>query len=703
MAAPILVVDDLSVSYPADNGRLQALQHIGFSIAPGQALGLVGESGSGKSTAAMAVLGLLDKAARVDTGSVRFRGEDLYAMDDESRRKIRGDKISIVFQDPFTSLNPSLRVGRQIVEPLVMHRGLSEDAARAEAARLLAEVGIPDPARMLRSYPHELSGGMKQRAMIAIALACEPELLILDEPTTALDVTVEAQILDLLDALRRSRSLAILFISHNLGVVSRTCDDICVLYAGQLIERGATREVLANPRHPYTKGLLASLPVIGGVRHRLEPIPGRLPDLTEPQSGCIFQPRCHFALPPCAQPQPPVQQAPGHEARCWRAQELAGTPWQVNDAAEVLRKVHLPPAASQPVLVQADDIRKTFHLGGWFDSLRLDLHGGGFPIKRVPQITRAIDGVSLRIAPGEIVGLVGESGCGKTTLGRCLIDLVTPTGGTVRIDGEDLLTASPAQRRELRQKAQIVFQNPDSSLNPRKTVRDIIGRPLELFGLAEGDAVERRVMELLDMVRLAPRYADRYPHQMSGGEKQRVGIARALATNPKFVVCDEAVSALDVSVQASVLNLLSDLRDQLGVAYLFISHDLSVISHIADRICVMYRGAIVEEGPTEQVLAPPHHPYTEALLAAVPVVGATSRRHVVPRAANDGAPAQVPGAGCRFSSRCQHRIGVICDTIAPPVRQGVDGHRVLCHIPLEDLRTRAREAVLNEDIAAQAV
>jgi len=614
-----LDVRGLSVSYGGDGDRVRVLHGVDLRVGRGRALGIVGESGSGKSTAALAVLGLLDKGAAIDAGQVLLDGRDLYASTPEERRRLRGGKVSIVFQDPFTTLNPAIRVGRQIAEPLIMHRGMSEAEAEAETLRLLREVGIADPARMAASYPHQLSGGMKQRALIASALGCDPDLLILDEPTTALDVTIEAQILDLLEELRRTRALSILFISHNLGVVSRICDDICVLYAGRVVEQGPTATVLSQPRHPYTKGLLASLPSLSVERRRLEAIPGRLPDQHQPPPGCIFAPRCHFAEARCtAEPQALHDAGDGTRNRCRRSAELRDTPWRAEAGASVAR---LPPAADAPTVVDARGIARHFRSGSLVDALSLRWEGWRPRVAYRPHGVRAVDDVSLTIRAGEIVGLVGESGSGKTTLGRCLIDLVSPTAGEIRIDGQSLLAASRSAKRALLRNAQIIFQNPDSSLNPRMTVAEIVGRPLDQIGTP---AAERRtrVLELLDLVRLGQRYAGRYPHQMSGGEKQRVGIARALATRPKFIVCDEAVSALDVSVQASVLNLLLDLRDQFGLAYLFITHDLSVVSYVADRICVMRNGRLVEEGPTATILRSPQHPYTTALLAAVPRVRA---------------------------------------------------------------------------------
>lgn len=619
MTDHVLKVEDLSVSFPQSGGRTRILHDVNFALERGKVLGIVGESGSGKSTAALAVLGLLDNGGSIDSGRVVIDGEDLYAKSAEERRQLRGGKVSIVFQDPFTTLNPALRVGRQIAEPLVMHRGMTETEARAETLRLLKEVGIPDPERMAASYPHQLSGGMKQRALIASALACDPDVLILDEPTTALDVTIEAQILDLLDHLRITRSLSMLFISHNLGVVSRICDEICVLYAGRVVEYGKSASILTEPRHPYTKGLLASLPKMSRERHRLQPIPGRLPDVRTALAGCVFAPRCHFAEERCRTTAPAIEPIGRNvAAACWRAGELEKTPWRVESGEAIPRRNDAAAGGGNPIIV-ARDVERTFQAGGAMDGVSFSFDGWMPRMSFGRRVVRAVDKVSLTIHEGEIVGLVGESGSGKTTLGRCLIDLISPTAGEVEIDGAQLLNASRSAKRDLLKRAQIIFQNPDSSLNPRKSIGETLERPLELVGLGREER-RKRVTELLDLVRLDASYAERYPHQMSGGEKQRVGIARALSTNPRFIVCDEAVSALDVSVQASILNLLLDLRERFKLAYLFITHDLSVVSYIADRICVMRQGTIVEVGSTEAIIDSPQHPYTKALLAAVPKV-----------------------------------------------------------------------------------
>ena len=706
---PALMIDGLSVAYNTPRGWLKALDDVSLSIPHRGALGLVGESGSGKSSVVMALLGLLDAGTRVSARHVVFDGQDLLA----NAPALRGRRIGVVFQDTSAVLNPARTIGRQLVEPLLVHLRLTLRQARTRALELLDETGIVGPIQVMDCYPHQLSGGMKQRVAIASALATEPDLLLLDEPTTALDVTVEAQILDLLDRLRARHGMSMLLVSHNLGIVDRLCDQVSVLYAGRVAETGPAARVLDRPRHPYTKGLLAALPRPDRAPQRLSPIAGGLPDLTVADPGCNFRPRCPFAAAGCEQPQ--TMPATEHQARCHRVADIAALPWPsdapaaASPAAEARRgtlpvPARLLPTASLPTgtpptaplptappptgtlrtgppptkylatgpLVQAIGLRRRFATGGL-------LHRA---FGRADHGILAVDDVSLAIAAGEIVGLVGESGCGKSTLGRLLLRLVPADAGTLQFDG----AAIPARPGTgFRRRAQIVFQNPDTALNPRQTVAAILRRPLQRFGLAHGEASRREIGRLLELVRLSPSHADRYPHQLSGGEKQRVGIARALASQPDFLVCDEAVSALDVSVQAAVLNLLRDLRDRLGLAYLFISHDIGVITHIADRVAVMYRGVLVEQGDVRNVLHPPYHPYTELLLSSVPIIG-KHRGSIPVEQSAERVDAVIDTAGCKFAARCARKLGPICDGTAPPWREVEPGHRIRCHIPLEVLR-----------------
>ena len=609
---------------------------------------------------------------RKSAGAILFEGHNLAELTPAQRRSILGRRIGAVFQDPFTALNPALRVGRQIAEPMVQHLGIPLSEALGRAAVALQEMGIDRADDVARAFPHQLSGGMKQRALIAAAIACEPPLLILDEPTTALDVTVEAQILSLLSRLRRDKGIALLFISHNLGVVRRLCDDVAVMYASQLVEFGNVRRALEQPAHPYSKGLLASRPPLAAASrdNRLAAIDGQMPTTAEPDAGCVFAPRCPFHEPLCsAGPQPLTITPDGHRVRCWKADAVGPWPRQqvVAGAAPAFRR--------GDALVNATRLSKTFDASRGLTAWRLSVAGGRPQVYRRPRRVPAVNDVSLSISPGEVLGLVGESGCGKSTFGRLLLQLLRQSDGSVEFDGADLARLPAQALTPFRKQAQIVFQNVGSSLNPRLSVGEALERPLALFSLAKPRDRIRRVEALLDMVRLPAAYRKRFPHQLSGGERQRVAIARALATEPRFIVCDEPVSALDVSVQAAIVNLLADLRDAFGLSYLFISHDLAVVAQLSDRVAVMYRGRICEIGTAAEVLAPPHHPYTRMLLAS-----AADDEPVLEPAV--GGMAAAAHRGCVFATRCPHKLGPVCDTTPPPLRTLTASHAIACHLDI---------------------
>lgn len=683
MSAPILEVDSLRTQFATARGLVRAVEDVSFSIEPGQVMGLVGESGSGKSTVALSILRLLGPGGRIVSGAVRFRAQDLVALPERAVRELRGNRLAMVFQDPLTSLTPSLRIGEQLAETIVTHQHVSRDEAWRRSVEMLEQVGLPDAALRAKQFPHQFSGGMRQRVSIALALSCKPDLLILDEPTTALDVTIQAQILDLLAQLRDELKVSMLFITHDLGVIVRICDSVCVLYAGSVVEQATTRDLFKHPLHPYAKGLLASIPDLSlAGRRRLPYIPGRVPDLVNPPSGCVFQPRCPFAEDRCALPQPLVALRNGHRVACWKHDALIDVPWPVQHAARAVAQ-----RGEATSLLTVQELRKDYTLTGFWDSLKIVRKTGAAPrLAFDPKKLRAVDEVSFTLASGETLGLVGESGCGKSTLGRVLVGLVDPTGGEVRMAGRNTATMTHSELKRYLKDVQIIFQNPESSLNPRKTVGEIVARPIVLYRLAHGREIVQRVEGLLDTVQLSQAYAGRYPHQLSGGEKQRVGIARALAAEPRLIICDEPISALDVSVRASILNLLDELKERFGLSYLFIAHDLAVVKHISDRIAVMYRGRIAEIGTVEEVFSPPYHPYTQALLSAIPIPDYAERnRRRIPL------PGSVHGLsaaarGCNFQDRCQVKIGAICEQATPPIVEPSPGHQIACHHDISFLR-----------------
>lgn len=601
---PTLRIRDLSISYGDPANALRAVRNVSLDIAPGEAYGLIGESGSGKSTLASAVMGDV-MGGRIESGAIFFQERDLIAMRPREWRDLRGNQIAMVYQDPMNALNPAIRLGEQVAETLRRHKGLSRARAWARAVELFTQVRLPDPEGIAWRYPHQISGGQQQRVVIAMAIACDAQLLIMDEPTTGLDVTTEAHILDLIQELRQRLGISILFISHNLRVVARVCDRVGILYAGQLIEEGPAEAVLETPSHPYAIGLRAAMPEISGpVARRLASIPGRLPDLHTVPDGCIFAERCYLVEDRCRSGEPPIQHnGARHSSRC----------------------IHPEPPRPQPVATDpAPDLKSPQTQGREAAPLltidRLEFlyrRRRSLPFLPRPAAPPALDHVSLELLPNRTLGIVGESGSGKSTLARCVAGLLAPASGDIRFHGDVLQRIARQRARDQQRRIQIVFQNPESALNPSLPVGEIVARPLKLYRMVPDAQVHRRTIELLEMVNLGERYMQRFPRELSGGEKQRVSIARALAAEPDLVICDEPTSALDISVQASVLNTLADLRDSRPISYLFITHDLGVVRYISDTIAVMSQGRIVETGPTQNVFERPAHGYTRQLLDAL--------------------------------------------------------------------------------------
>ncbi|MBL8670494.1 MAG: ABC transporter ATP-binding protein [Alphaproteobacteria bacterium] len=661
----MLAVEDLHVEFSTDAGTVRAVEGLSFSVDRGEVVAIVGESGSGKSVTALSIMRLLPaRSGRVTRGRIAFDGRNLLDLDGEQMRQIRGRDISMIFQEPMTSLNPILQIGLQIMEPLQIHLGLDEAQARARAVELMRLVGIPDAERRLGQYPHQFSGGMRQRVMIAIGLACNPKLIIADEPTTALDVTIQAQILELMKDLSRKLDIALIVITHNLGIVARYADRVIVLYAARMAEQGPAEAIFHRPRHPYTMGLLRSVPRIdrpGGAR--LETIEGLPPSLAAPPSGCRFAPRCPYRIAGCDAQPPLVATDTGGLSACVRTAEIAaGSIAWARAAADAGAKAQV--AADQPLL-SVRGLTKHFVVSTGL-------------LGRAGRV-RAVEDVSFDVRPGETLGLVGESGCGKTTVGRLILRLEEPTSGAIRFEGRDLLRASEGELAAMRRKVQVIFQDPYSSLNPRMTVGQIVGEPLRVYDLAQGDAAVRaRVGDLLGQVGLRAEMAVRYPHQLSGGQRQRVGIARALAMEPSFIVCDEAVSALDVSIQGQIINLLEDLQRAHGLSYLFIAHDLAVVRHISMRVVVMYLGRVMEVADRDALYREPLHPYTKLLLDAAPVPDPTVEKARAPRLITGELPSPLaPPEGCVFHTRCP-LAGPECRQAVPPLREAKPGHHVAC-------------------------
>ena len=674
---PILEIDKLSISFFTRLREIPAVMDFSVSVMPGEAVGLVGESGCGKSTVALGVMQDLGKNGRVVGGSIKFKGRDLAEMSPEELRDVRGNEIAMIYQEPMASLNPAMKIGKQLMEVPMIHEGISKEEAYARALEVVTDVRLPDPERMLNSFPHQLSGGQQQRIVIAMALMSKPALLILDEPTTALDVTVEAAVVELVRDLGKKYGTSMLFISHNLGLILETCDRLCVMYSGEAVERGSIEEVFDNVQHPYTQALFRSIPLPGADKNArpLVAIPGNFPLPHERPQGCNFGPRCdYFEADRCDAgdiSMEAVLENGRHQSRCLKFNEID---WDAPISVSELKQK----AKIGDVVLKVENLKK------YYEVAANALFSGGDP-----KVVKANETLSFEARESETLAIVGESGCGKSTFAKVLMGLETATEGEVLLDGNNIEQTSIDQRNtDTVADIQMVFQNPFDTLNPSMTVGRQIIRALEVFRVGNTEAERRnRMLELLDLVKLPRAFAERMPRQLSGGQKQRVGIARAFAGGARIVVADEPVSALDVSVQAAVTDLLMEIQRNEKTTLLFISHDLSIVRYLSDRVMVMYLGHIVEIGDTDQVFSPPYHPYTEALLSAVPIADTSvEKQHIVLE--GDIPSAMDPPSGCPFQTRCRWKGEVpdgLCDREVPSVKQLATGHQVKCHLSDETL------------------
>lgn len=660
----LLSVSNLKTHFYMEDKVVKAVDGVDFSIRKDEILGVVGESGSGKSVCALSVLRLLPIPPCKISGEVYFKGEDLLKLNEERMQKIRGKEISMIFQEPMTSLNPVLTIGDQIAESISLHQKLNKREAWEKAVEMLKLVKIPESSRRAKEYPHEMSGGMKQRAMIAMALSSNPSLLIADEPTTALDVTIQKQILYLIKDLQKKLGTSVLFITHNLGVIAEVADKVVVMYAGKVLEYAPVNEIFHQPRHPYTLCLLKSIPRLDVSRGiKLGVIPGRVPDPAALPRGCVFHPRCPFTEEICREKEPPlIKVSNKHLTRCWTYEEIRKLKTKKTTSAVFLKSQK---RATDNYLLTVKNLTKYFKIKGNI-------------FKGEKSYVRAVDRVSFMLKQGEILGLVGESGCGKTTLGMCILRLIEPTSGEVMFRNSNITKLKQREIIEIYKDMQIIFQDPYGSLNPRMKIGETVGEPLLIHKLVKNKTEkEAKIIRLLEEVGLDSTYIGKYPHELSGGQRQRIAIARALAVSPRFIICDEPASALDVSIQAQIINLLEDLKDQLSLTYLFISHDLSVVKHISERIAVMYLGKIIEIADSEKVCSSPKHPYTKALISSVPIPDPDLKHEYIPLTEEIPSPINIP-SGCRFHTRCPY-LKERCRNFEPELREIEKGWFAACH------------------------